>query len=163
MLDCRAPQEFQKDLQLQPVNETTATTGHRAYAAAPEVEEPQAKGLPTFASAANGLDDYPALEAGASTLLKPHCSRAATDWFQSWMGTFRAFWNQPTRSASISLSLLYLTVLSLGLLMTAYIKAQGLTEAELAVDRGFGAVTGILATFSFPLMRSGLGKIPPAL
>lgn len=78
-------------------------------------------------------------------------------WLQSLGSSWQAYWHQPTLAAAIALALLYLTVLSLGLLMTAYIKAQGLTEAELAVERGFGALSGILATFTFPAMRSRIG------
>ena len=43
---------------------------------------------------------------------------------------------QPTAAAAAALALLYLTVLSWGTLMTAYLKELGLPEAELAVYRG---------------------------
>ena len=109
--------------------------------------------LPIIATDA-AIDDGP-LEASAHA---PNCPAIVCRWLRELWGSWRAFWNQRTRAAAIALALLYLTVLSLGLLMTAYVKAQGLTEAELAVDRGFGAVTGVLATFSFPPMRRKLGK-----
>ena len=87
-----------------------------------------------------------------------HLSRPVKQWSQSLWGSWRAYWDQPTFAAAIALALLYLTVLSLGLLMTAYLKAQGLAEAELAIERGIGALTGILATFTFPPMSSRLGN-----
>lgn len=43
---------------------------------------------------------------------------------------------QPAAAAALALALLYFTVLSFGTLMTAYLKALGLPEAELAVYRG---------------------------
>ena len=43
---------------------------------------------------------------------------------------------QPAAAAALALALLYLTVLSWGTLMTAYVKSLGLPEAELAVYRG---------------------------
>lgn len=43
---------------------------------------------------------------------------------------------QPAAAVELALALLYLTVLSFGTLMTAYLAALGLPEAELAVYRG---------------------------
>jgi hypothetical protein len=43
------------------------------------------------------------------------------------------YFKQQMWLAALSLALLHLTVLSLGLLMTAYLKWQGLSEAELSL------------------------------
>jgi MFS-type transporter involved in bile tolerance (Atg22 family) len=51
-----------------------------------------------------------------------------------------------------------LQVLSLGFLMTSYLKWCGLTEAEVSLYRGVGALTGLLATFIFPGMSRKIGK-----
>jgi hypothetical protein len=50
-------------------------------------------------------------------------------------------------------ALLYLTVMSGGLLMTAYLKWLGLSEAALALWRGFAALAGVAATYIFPPLR----------
>lgn len=44
----------------------------------------------------------------------------------------------------------YFTVLSFGMLMTAYLKWAGMPESILGVTRGIGAGFGITATFVFP-------------
>ncbi|KAK9817605.1 hypothetical protein WJX74_011025 [Apatococcus lobatus] len=132
-----APKEHQKELELQALGVFSAGYTNPAAAAA---------------AAAAGLANHPPTHSMGSHLLS-----AARAWLQSLWGSWRAYWTQPTFAAAIALALLYLTVLSLGLLMTAYIKDQGLTEAELAVERGLGALTGILATFTFPPMSSRLG------
>jgi iron-regulated transporter 1 len=49
---------------------------------------------------------------------------------------------QPTALAALSLALLYLTVLSMGSLMTAYLYSRGMHEAELAAYRGCGGPRG---------------------
>ena len=67
---------------------------------------------------------------------------------------------QETWPAATALALLYLTVLSFGLLSTAYLNWRGLSEAELSVYRGLGALAGILATFAFPHLHSSLGRCP---
>ena len=48
-------------------------------------------------------------------------------------------------------------VLSLGFLMTSYLKWAGLTQAEVASYRGIGALTGLAATVVFPKMVSSIG------
>lgn len=57
----------------------------------------------------------------------------------------------------MALALLYMTVLSLGFLMTSYLRWTGLTQAELAGYRGIGALTGLAATAIFPPLRRRLG------
>jgi iron-regulated transporter 1 len=61
--------------------------------------------------------------------------------------------------AALSLALLYLTVMSFGTLMTAYLKYSGLKEAELSIYRGFGALSGIAATLVFPTLHKKYGLI----
>ncbi len=43
--------------------------------------------------------------------------------------------------------------------MTSYLKWSGLTEAEVSLYRGIGAVTGLLATFIYPSLRRGIGLL----
>lgn len=55
---------------------------------------------------------------------------------QQQLAAWSMYARQPAAAAAAALALLYLTVLSWGTLMTAYIKALGLPEAELALYRG---------------------------
>jgi hypothetical protein len=48
--------------------------------------------------------------------------------------------------------------MSLGLLMTAYLKWHGMDEATLSLARGLGAASGIAATFAFPWLQSRTGR-----
>ncbi|KAK9837511.1 hypothetical protein WJX81_007687 [Elliptochloris bilobata] len=79
-------------------------------------------------------------------------------------GSLRRMWRswatyaqQPTAPAAAALALLYCTVLSLGLLMTAYLRWLGLAEAELSLWRGAGALAGIGATFAYPRLHAAVG------
>lgn len=58
--------------------------------------------------------------------------RALSRQRHSWAGYF----GQGVTPAALALALLYLTVLSFGTLMTAYLKWRGMVEAELSVYRG---------------------------
>lgn len=73
-------------------------------------------------------------------------------------GGWAIYFKQSMWPAALALGLLYLTVLSLGLLMTAYLKWQGMTEAVLSVYRGAGAVSGLLATVAFPTFHRVAGN-----
>ena len=55
---------------------------------------------------------------------------------QRQLAAWSLYARQPAAAAALALALLYLTVLSFGTLMTAYLKALGMPEAELAVYRG---------------------------
>lgn len=71
----------------------------------------------------------------------------------------RVYLKQSCSQPAISLALLYCTVLSFGLLSTAYLKHLGLSEALLSVARGAGAVSGLMATLAYPRLRTCLGAI----
>jgi iron-regulated transporter 1 len=62
----------------------------------------------------------------------------------------RLYARQPAAPAGAALALLYLTVMSFGPLMTAYLNWRGLGAAALAGYRGAGAAAGVAATFAFP-------------
>ena len=79
---------------------------------------------------------------------------------------FALYWKQWALPAAVALALLYLTVMSFGILMTAYLKWKGLGETTLALYRGGGAISGIFATVAFPhmhkqmeLMKTGMFAI----
>ena len=74
----------------------------------------------------------------------------------TYMEALRVYFSQSCLAAALSLAMLYLTVLSFGPLMTAYLKYGGMKETELAVWRGAGAAAGILATLAFPYLQKTL-------
>ena len=73
--------------------------------------------------------------------------------------SLQVYLQQPCAQPAISLALLYCTVLSFGLLSTAYLKHLGLSEALVSVARGAGAVSGLLATVAYPRLRGCLGAL----
>ncbi|KAI8465599.1 MAG: hypothetical protein J3K34DRAFT_84448 [Monoraphidium minutum] len=64
---------------------------------------------------------------------------------------------QPTLLPAAALALLYLTCLSLGFLMTAFLRFHGLSEASLSVFRGLAAASGLLSTAVFPRLHRAAG------
>lgn len=70
---------------------------------------------------------------------------------------WRTYAQQPIAPAAAALALLYLNVMSFGLLMTAYLKWRGLSETLLSLYRGGGALAGIASTLVFPALQRGLG------
>lgn len=44
--------------------------------------------------------------------------------------------------------------------MTAFLKAEGMSEVVLSLFRGLGAASGVAATFSFPALQRHLGAVP---
>ncbi|KAG2451247.1 hypothetical protein HYH02_003854 [Chlamydomonas schloesseri] len=79
--------------------------------------------------------------------------RAAAEYRDSW----RVYVQQPLLLPCLALALIYMTVLSLGFLMTSFLKWTGLTEAEVSVYRGIGALTGLAATVLFPPLSKWAG------
>lgn len=79
---------------------------------------------------------------------------AAIDAEPAWV----VYLHQPAVRVALADALLYLTVMSCGLLMTAYLKWLGLTEAVLALWRGVAAFAGIAATAVFPAFQRSKGE-----
>ncbi|KAG2435780.1 hypothetical protein HXX76_006976 [Chlamydomonas incerta] len=78
---------------------------------------------------------------------------AVAEYGDSW----RVYVQQPLLLPCLALALIYMTVLSLGFLMTSFLKWTGLTEAEVSVYRGIGALTGLAATVLFPPLSKWAG------
>jgi iron-regulated transporter 1 len=70
------------------------------------------------------------------------------------------YMRQPVLLPAVALAMLYFTVLSLGFLMTAFVKRMGLSELSVSLFRAAGALTGILATYTWPWLHSRLGILP---
>ncbi|CAI7802675.1 unnamed protein product [Closterium sp. NIES-53] len=79
----------------------------------------------------------------------------------SWLTTFRSAWTIYLRQTSLlpsfALALLYLTVLSFGSLMCAYLHSQGVPLGLLGSASGAAAVTGVLGATLFPSLCARLG------
>lgn len=75
------------------------------------------------------------------------------------MASWAAYVRQPCAAAAAALALLYLTVLSLGFLMTAFLSWAGLAEATLSLFRAAGALSGLAATVVFVPLRQRLGLV----
>lgn len=91
-------------------------------------------------------------------IVKVKSSHASSILARLRQGGWGTYFEQGLWPAALALALLYLTVLSLGLLMTAYLKWQGMTEAELSLYRGAGALSGLLSTTVFPTIHNKTGK-----
>ncbi|CAI5962032.1 unnamed protein product [Closterium sp. NIES-64] len=79
----------------------------------------------------------------------------------SWLTTLRSAWTvylrQTSLFPSLALALLYLTVLSFGSLMCAYLHSQGVPLGLLGSASGAAAVTGVLGATLFPSLCARLG------
>ncbi|CAI5496365.1 unnamed protein product [Closterium sp. Naga37s-1] len=79
----------------------------------------------------------------------------------SWLTTLRSAWTiylrQTSLLPSLALALLYLTVLSFGSLMCAYLHSQGVPLGLLGSASGAAAVTGVLGATLFPSLCARLG------
>ena len=76
---------------------------------------------------------------------------------------WKSYFEQPIFRSSLAYVLLYLTVLSPGGVMTAYLEFAGMSEIWIALFTGLGALVGLAATFATPpliekfsLRRTGL-------
>lgn len=77
---------------------------------------------------------------------------------------WRLYFQQSTLLPGLALALLYLTVLSLGFLMTSFLAWQGMSEATISLFRAAGALSGLMATVVFPaLQRCGVGLVGAAV
>lgn len=87
--------------------------------------------------------------------------------FQILLGTagwVTYFHQGPSLLPGLALALLYLTVLSLGFLMTSFLAWQGMSEGVgptvISLFRSVGALSGLLATFVFhPLQHCGVSLV----
>jgi iron-regulated transporter 1 len=72
----------------------------------------------------------------------------------SFVQRWRIYAMQPVVMSSLSLVLLYFTVLQPGYLLTSYLKSQDVDDISLAAFRGASAVIGLVSTVLVPLMLS---------
>jgi len=84
---------------------------------------------------------------------KPPLMKRVVKYGMSLVEGFKLYFRQACVLASLSLAVLHFTVLSFGILMTAYLKWLGLSEAGLSLYRGFAAATGVLGAKAFPLFH----------
>jgi iron-regulated transporter 1 len=72
----------------------------------------------------------------------------------SFVQRWRIYVMQPVLMSSLSLVLLYFTVLQPGYLLTSYLKSQDVSDISLAAFRGASAVIGLVSTVLVPLLLS---------
>lgn len=108
----------------------------------------------------SGSDAFVPNEYRSSKLGSCWANLKVVERIQTQLSGWAAYIHQPAAPAALSLALLYLTVMSFGTLMTAYLKWSGIKEAELSIYRGVGALSGIAATLVFPTLQKKWGLIP---
>ena len=70
----------------------------------------------------------------------------------SWLTGALVYFQQPFTAPAFALALIYLTVMSFGTVMTGYLAWIGVSEFNLSIFRGLGAVSGVCATLAFPAL-----------
>jgi iron-regulated transporter 1 len=135
----------------------------RAQSASPVLSAPKRVGSSTNGNphnSTNGTDNFSEDSTNNSTVFSCWENLKIVERIQTQLSGWAAYIQQPAAPAALSLALLYLTVMSFGTLMTAYLKWSGLKEAELSIYRGFGALSGIAATLVFPALHKKWGLVP---
>eukprot|EP00897_Mesotaenium_endlicherianum_P007176 jgi/Mesen1/6487/ME000331S05608 len=72
---------------------------------------------------------------------------------------WRVYLRQEALLAAVSLALLYLTVLSFDALMTASLMWRGVPTVLLGAVRGVAALTGLVGTLVYPVLRDHIGTV----
>ncbi|GAA5975498.1 hypothetical protein JCM10908_005179 [Rhodotorula pacifica] len=75
--------------------------------------------------------------------------------YQNWLTFFR----NPIFYSSLSISLLYLTVLSFDGSMLAYLKSHSYPDPFVAGMRAVGVVTGLMGTLAMPMLEKRIGLV----
>jgi iron-regulated transporter 1 len=83
-------------------------------------------------------------------------SNPISEIIQGW----RTYFAQPIFRSSFAYVLLYMTVLSPGGVMTAYLEFKNISELAIAIFTGLGALVGLLATFATPHLIDRLSLRP---
>ena len=92
---------------------------------------------------------------------KPETGEAAGKATVGWWDAVQLYWRHPLFQPSLAYCLLYISVLSFGGIMTAYLASDlvQLSDALLAVGRALAAVIGLLATLSTPRLIPRFGLV----
>ncbi len=112
---------------------------------------------PELQAPKRGAAGYEQLDAGPGKSAAGALAGALAAPFTNLASGWGTYLRQPVLLPALALAMLYFTVLSLGFLMTAYVKRSGLSELVVSLFRAAGALTGILATFVYPALHSRLG------
>lgn len=76
---------------------------------------------------------------------------------------WKLYMSQPLAKPGIGLSFLYMTVLGFDAITTAYAYNQCFSELLVGIMMGAGAITGISATFLFPILQRKIGLVRTGL
>lgn len=74
--------------------------------------------------------------------------------FKNYCVSMAFFFSHSVFLASFAYSMLYMTVLDMGDLMTSYLKWRNVPESIIGLSRGIGACSGMLGTFIYPCLMS---------
>jgi iron-regulated transporter 1 len=85
------------------------------------------------------------------------------DFSSHFLVNMRAYRSHPVFRASLAYAMLYISLLSLGGIMTSWLKLRGVSDAVLAGVRGIAAGVGIAATFASPWMIHRWGVLQAGL
>ncbi|GBG86777.1 hypothetical protein CBR_g42062 [Chara braunii] len=112
--------------------------GHSTDNASAELNEPLLQGTRVSAAATGIRSPKPTLKADTNDSLK------------KLREGLRIYFRQPSLLPSLALACLYCTVLSFHSAMVAFLKLKNISPFTLSIVRGLAAVTGIMATVTFP-------------
>lgn len=126
----------------------------QVYAAVPELG--QGKELGNTAAASTET-----LQAPGATPANP--SRSTLDVIRKNIRPWKDYFQNPAFLASLSLSLLYLTVLSFASQMTTYLLTLGFTSTHVSIMRLVAVVLELSATCAAPLLMNKIGAVRSGL
>ncbi|XP_021621888.1 solute carrier family 40 member 2 isoform X4 [Manihot esculenta] len=91
-----------------------------------------------------------------SALMERKWRRKLTVWVSKapFVGAWKVYLQQDVLLPGVALALLYFTVLSFGILMTAALKWEGVPAFVIGIGRGISAIIGIGATVVYPILQS---------
>lgn len=87
----------------------------------------------------------------------PSCLRNECKKFKDWGNAWNTYFHHYIAPAGLALALLYMTVMGFDNITIGYGYNQGLTEFLLSILNAAAALTGIIGTFIFPLLRKHIG------
>eukprot|EP01097_Dermamoeba_algensis_P007876 TRINITY_DN5081_c0_g2_i2.p1 TRINITY_DN5081_c0_g2~~TRINITY_DN5081_c0_g2_i2.p1 ORF type:complete len:353 (+),score=78.13 TRINITY_DN5081_c0_g2_i2:174-1232(+) len=105
------------------------------------------------------LAKSPVIKSDIMTETSSSTSSSIDDWnpMMVMKESWSLFIRQPV-SLVVSWSMLWMTVLSPhGIVLTSYLKGQGVIDWHLSLFRGMGAISGLLGTLSFPSLSQRIG------
>lgn len=101
----------------------------------------------------------------SSTVNPPPISQKTTilTRLKSLLNTYKTFTHHPVFLPTLSISQLYLTVLSFGPVMISYLLLRGYSSILISIMRAIGVLSGLTATIATPKLVSHIGLVRTGL